>query len=139
MNTKENKLMKGPLSPRAHGFIDYASVVVLLLAPSVLGFGGLPAALSYFFAAALLGISLITAYPLSVAKIVPFTVHGYIEAASAVFLVIAPFLLGFSDVPAARNFFLVGGISLGLVFLVTNYLGAERPARSAGIGRRVHV
>lgn len=136
---KGNKLMKGPMSPKAHGFLDYGSVAILLLAPSVFGFGGLPAGLCYFFAVALLGLSLITAYPLSLAKVVPFPVHGGIEGVSAVLFVLAPFLLGFSDVPAARNFFIIAGVSLGVLFLVTNYVAAERPARRVGAGRRVHA
>lgn len=134
-----NKLMKGPMSPKAHGIVDYVSVVVLLLAPSIFDFGGLPATLCYIFAVALLGISLITSYPLSIAKVVPFPVHGTIEAISAVGFILAPFLLGFSDVPAARNFFIIGGIALGILFLVTNYAAAERPSRTAGAGRRVHA
>jgi hypothetical protein len=122
-------MMSGPLSPRIHGFIDYGSVVLLLLSPMLFGFAGVPATLCYLFAGALLVLSLITAYPLGVAKVVPFTLHGMIEAVSAVGLVLAPFLFGFSRVEAARNFFIVAGIALGLVFLVTNYKAAERPRR----------
>jgi hypothetical protein len=130
-------MMTGPLSPRVHGYIDYGSVVFLLLSPMLFGFGGVPATLCYLFAGALLVLSLITAYPLGVAKVVPFTIHGLIEAVSAVGLVLAPFLFGFSDVVAARNFFLVAGVALGIVFLVTNYKAAERPRRLIGTQRRI--
>jgi hypothetical protein len=130
-------MMAGPLSPRVHGFIDYGSVVFLVLSPMLFGFSGVPATLCYLFAGALLVLSLITAYPLGVAKLVPFTIHGAIEAVSAVGLVLAPFLFGFSDVPAARNFFLVAGVALGIVFLVTNYKAAERPRRLIGTQRRI--
>lgn len=132
-------MMTGPLSPRAHGFIDYGSVVFLVLAPMLFGFGGVPATLCYLFAGALLVLSLITAYPLGLAKVVPFTIHGGIEAVSTVFLLAAPFLFGFSDVPAARNFFLAAGVALGIVFLVTNYKAAERPRRLIGTQRRIHT
>jgi hypothetical protein len=120
-------MMNGPLSPRVHGYFDYGAVVLLVLAPSLFGFGGLPAVLCYVFAAVLLVLSLITAYPLGAAKVVPFTVHGGIEAVAAPLLILAPFLLGFSTVPAARNFFLIAGVGLGILFLVTNYRAAERP------------
>jgi hypothetical protein len=85
-------------------------------------------------------MSLLTAYPLGAAKIIPFTVHGSIEAATSVLLVIAPFLFGFSDIPSARNFFIIGGIALFAVWLTTNYRAAGRPVRGGlGVGRRAHV
>jgi hypothetical protein len=131
--------MRHPLSPRIHGYIDYAAVVVLALAPSLFGFSGLPATLCWGFAIALLGVSLLTAYPLGVAKVIPFPIHGGIEAVSAPLLVIAPFLLGFSRDLAARNFFMVAGIALGIVYLVTNYRAAELPGTGVGVRRRTTV
>jgi hypothetical protein len=132
--------MKRPLNPRAHGYIDYLAVAALLLAPTLFNFSGLPAALCYVLAVVQGGMSLLTAYPLGAAKVIPFPLHGAIEAVTSVALVIAPFLLGFSDISAARNFFIVGGIALFLVWLTTNYQAAARPARM-GIGhqRRIHV
>ena len=125
------------LSPKVHGFVDYALVLLLALAPSLFGFATTSAAtLCYVLAAAQLGMSLCTAYPLGIARIVPFPIHGYIEAATAVFLVFSPWLLGFSDVPAARNFFLVSAIALAGVFMVTNYQAAERPMVRRGVDLR---
>ncbi|WP_257459088.1 hypothetical protein [Archangium lipolyticum] len=132
--------MKAPLAPRPHGYIDYLAVLVLLLAPTLFRFSGLPAVLCYVLAVVQGGMSLLTAYPLGVAKIIPFTVHGTIEAVTSVALVVIPFLLGFSDVVRARNFFIISGIALFLVWMVTNYKAAELPARGAiGMRRRVHV
>lgn len=130
--------MKKPLSPRTHGYIDYASVAILALSPTIFGFGGAAAAICYIFGAALLGISLLTAYPLGAAKVIPFTIHGGIEAVSAPVLLLSPWIFGFADVAAARNFFIVAAIALGILFLVTNYRAAERPHR-AGVTRRTTV
>lgn len=132
--------MHALLSPRIHGYIDYVAVALLALAPTLFGFSGLPAALCYILAVVQLGMSLLTAYPLGVASLIPFTVHGTIEAVTSVLLVIVPFLFGFSDVPAARNFFIIGGIVLFAVWLTTNYKAAGRPVQ-AGVGarRRIHV
>jgi phosphatidylserine synthase len=132
-------MMTGPLSPRAHGFLDYGASVIVALAPTLFDFGGLPATLCYLFAGALFVLSLLTAYPLGVAKVIPFTAHGMVEAVSAVFLVIAPFLLGFSRDVSARNFFVAAGIALGIVFLVTNYRAAERPRRGSMARQRTYA
>ncbi|WNG32226.1 hypothetical protein F0U61_00350 [Archangium violaceum] len=131
--------MKGPLSPRVHGFIDYAGILLLFLAPTLFGFSGTPATILYVVAVLYLAMVLLTAYPLGVAKVIPFPVHGLIEAALSLLFIVAPFLLRFSDVAAARNFYIVGGIALGGVFLLTNYQAAEAPRSLAGERKRRYV
>ena len=131
--------MKAPLSPRNHGYIDYLAVGMLLLAPTLFRFSGLPAALCYVLAVFQGGMSLMTAYPLGLAKIIPFPLHGSIEAVTSVALVVLPFLLGFSEVVRARNFFIVSGIALFAVWMVTNYRAAELPTGGIGMRRRIHV
>lgn len=113
------------LSPKIHGIIDYVAVGVLVVAPALFGFAGVPAYLCYGVAAALLGMSLLTAYPLGVAHVIPFTVHGAVEVVVTLALVAAPWIFGFSNVDAARNFFIVSGIGLGAVYLATNYRAAD--------------
>ena len=118
------------LSPRVHGVLDYAIVALLLLAPALFGFAGVAATICYALAIVQLGMSLLTNYPLSIAKLVPFPVHGAIELATSIGLLAMPWIFGFHTVDAARNFFVVGAIGLGLVWLVTNYQGV--PATSRG-------
>jgi hypothetical protein len=121
------------LNPRIHGYLDYGAVALLAVAPSLFGFSGMAAAICYFVAVVQLGMSLITAYPLSLAKIIPFTVHGGIELGVAIGLALSPWLFGFSHNDAARSFFIIAGVGLSLVFFVTNYRAADgyrqRPLR----------
>ncbi|AUX42859.1 hypothetical protein SOCE26_042940 [Sorangium cellulosum] len=112
------------LSPRVHGYIDYAVAALFLLAPSLFGFGGLPETLCYVLGVVHAGMTLLTAFPLGAAKLVPFPVHGGLEAAVGVFLVAAPWLFNFDEVAAARNFFLATGVAVGLVWLITDYRSA---------------
>jgi hypothetical protein len=114
------------LDPRVHGYLDYAAVLLLALAPWLFGFGGAAATLCYVVAAAQLGMSLLTAYPLGIAKVIPFPIHGGVELVVAIGLVVAPWLFGFDEVNAARNFFIAAGIGLGFVYLVTDYRAARR-------------
>ena len=101
------------LSPRAHGVLDYLSVATFFLAPTLFGFGGTPALVSRVLAVAYLAFSLLTAYPLGLARVVPFPAHVAFDMVLGVALLAAPWLLGFADVDAARNFFLVmGAISI---------------------------
>lgn len=121
------------LTPRVHGYIDYLLVGLFLLAPTLFGFAGTTAAtLSYVLAAVHAGLSLATAYPLGIAKLVPFTVHGALEAVIALFLAASPWLFTFSRVLAARNFFIASAIIVVLVWLITDYRAAHTPTASYG-------
>ncbi|WP_437581000.1 SPW repeat domain-containing protein [Sorangium sp. So ce887] len=126
------------LSPRVHGYIDYAVAALFLLAPSLFGFGGLPETLCYILGAVHVGMTLLTAYPLGAAKIIPFPVHGALEAAVAVFLVAAPWLFSFDAAASARNFYLVSGVAVGLVWLVTDYRSAYATTTVSGRYRSEH-
>ena len=109
------------LSPRAHGYIDYLVVALLLLAPSLFGFGGVAATLSYILAVVHFGLSVLTAYPLGAVKSIPFPVHGAIELAAGIFMVVSPWLFGFAHIAAAQVFFIASGVAVALVWMVTNY------------------
>jgi len=117
------------LSPATHGVIDYALVAVFLLAPTFFGFAGVPETLCYALAAVHLVMTLCTAFPLGVVKLIPFPVHGALELAVAVGLVIAPWLLGFEATAWARNFYVGAGILVFGAWLATNYTAV--PARTA--------
>ena len=121
------------LSPRIHGYLDYLVVAALALAPMLFGFAGTPAVLCYVLAVAQLGMSLMTAYPLGLKPLIPFTVHGGIELAVTFVLLAAPWVFRFSADLPARTFFLFAGVVLGIVYLTTDYKAADE---SRGRGPR---
>ena len=110
-----------PLSPRAHGYIDYAAVVALVVSPTLLDFSTTPSAICYALATMHLAMTLLTAFPLGVTDLIPFTTHGAIEAVVALALLAMPWIAGFSDQPAARSFFVISAGALGVTWLLTNY------------------
>lgn len=107
------------LSPKIHGYLDFLTVIIFAAAPTVFGFDGLPATISYVLAVVHLLLTLATAFPMGVVKIVPLPVHGAIELIVAIVLVVLPFVLGFTD--AARNFFVGIGIVIFIVWLISDY------------------
>ena len=121
------------LSPRVHGYLDYLVVVVFAVAPSLLGFSGTPAYLSWVLAGVHLSLTLLTAFPLGVVPVVPFAMHGMIELAVGPLLVAGPWILGFSDLPISRAFFIASGVAVFLVWLMTDY--RRVPATAATPGR----
>jgi hypothetical protein len=113
--------MNGIIPPRVHGILDYVTVVAFAAAPSLVGLDGSARILAYTLAAVHLTLTLITAFPLGVAGIVPFRVHGAIELLVSISLVAVPWLLGFAALPAARNFYVGAGAAIFVVWLLTRY------------------
>ena len=116
------------LSPRAHGVVDYSSAALFILAPTLFGFGGLPATLARTLGIGYALLSLMTAYPLGVVRAVPFPVHVALDWVLGVFLLAAPWLLGFADNESARNFFVGMGVISVIVTALTDARRADHEA-----------
>ena len=117
------------LNPYVHGILDFVVVIAFALAPTVLGFAGTPRTLCYVLAALHAAMTLLTAFPLGAIKIIPFPTHGVIELVAAVFIILAPFLLGFTDGLDAKYFYVGAGITILVVVLLTDYRAAPPPER----------
>ena len=109
------------LGMKLHGVLDYLTVLGFLLAPSVLGLGGTPALIAYVLSGVHLVLTLLTAFPLGLLKIVPRVVHGGLELLVSLTLVGLPWILKFSSDAPARNFYLGAGGVIFAVWLVTGY------------------
>jgi len=107
------------LSPTLHGYLDYVTVVVFLAAPTLIGLTGMPGAIAYALAGIHLAMTLVTDFPLGAAKLLPFTIHGWVERVVGPVLVVLPFGLGFD--PLAQGFYIVIGIVIIIVGLLTDY------------------
>jgi hypothetical protein len=114
------------LSPKIHGVIDYVTVLGLVLAAALFGHGGISTMLAYALAGIHLVMTVLTAFPLGLIKVIPFKVHGMVELVVGIALVVLPWVLSgtveFS--PNGRMFFSAFGAVLIVVWLTTDY-GAQ--------------
>jgi hypothetical protein len=108
------------ISDKAHGILDYLTVAIFALAPSILGLTGFAALVSYALAAIHLAMTLLTNMPLGVIKIIPMRLHALVEMLVGPVLVVAalalPAILG-----DRREFFLVMGLVIFAVWLLSSY------------------
>lgn len=106
------------INTRTHGMIDYATGFLLIVAPYLFNFatGGIEQLLPQLIGVAIILMSLMTRYELSVAKIIPLNVHLSIDAASGLLLAASPWLFGFANVIWWPHL-LVGVTELVVVFL----------------------
>lgn len=114
------------ISPRVHGYFDFLIAVIFLLAPKLLVLGMLPAILAYGFATVHLIVTLISDFPFGIVKLIPFTIHGWIERIVGPLLIGMPFILNFSNEETARNFYIAIGIIIFVISLFTDYQAEER-------------
>ena len=114
------------LPTRVHGMIDYVFGLILLVGPYLLGFanGGAAQYVPQVLGLAIIGMSLITDYELSLARLVPMPVHLGIDMLGGVLLLASPWLFGFSNQVVWPH------VILGLIEIGTAAM-TERHARSA--------
>jgi hypothetical protein len=116
------KIMK-KLTPLQHGLIDYAWAGAMIAAPWVFGFSRNKRATRYAVSsgAAVVGLSLLTRYPLGAVKLIPFPLHGVFDAVSGVQTIASPWLLGYSRHRAAKWTHVMSGLASLVVVSLTDY------------------
>lgn len=103
------------LTPKMNANLDIFSIFAFAFAPTVYGFSGDAATLSYVLSAGNLLLVIFTKYPLGIVKLVPLKIHVLLEFGLFPLLLLAPTLLGFSDNFNAIIFFYPAAfIALGL-------------------------
>ena len=124
------------LSPRIHGFLDYAVAFLLIGAPLALDFAAttaLGAAVSIAAGIGLVVYSLLTDYSAGLRALIPWRVHLILDAVAAVALLALPFVAGFGGAP--RAFFVGVAVAVLAVVAVSQVdLGEEDSPAAATAG-----
>lgn len=120
------------LKPLPHAVLDYATAGLLMASPWLFGFRRNRKACTNAFVsgAAILGLSLMTRYPLGVCKLIPFKTHGVVETLAAFATAAAPWTLGFERDERAKWTHVLSGLGTLAVVAVTDYDAADREDNS---------
>ena len=138
MSSSPEFMHRGPISPRVHGTLDYPLAAVLIAAPLVLNFGDDTAkvfVLVVGVAAAVLAVA--TAWSRGIVHLIPPIWHGYADLGATIALIIAPFVLGYSDHAVPTVFSIVvgaGGLGATLLTRFDSDLPEAMPAAMRGAG-----
>ena len=118
-----NKLMaRGFIPPLVHGILDYPLAAVLIVLPLLLDFDDSAAkwiAFAFGIGAAVLAVG--TAWSTGIVHVIPPLLHGYVDIAVTVVLIVLPFIIGFTSHTTALVFYLVVGVSGLLATLATRF------------------
>ena len=107
------------ISGQVHAALDYVTVVIFALAPSVVGLSGAAAIISYALAVVHLAMTVATDMPFGLLKLVPLKLHALVEAIVGPVLVIGGLFSPFSS--QARMFFIAMGAIIVAVWLLSSY------------------
>ena len=113
------------INNKMHGVLDYVTVLCFFASPSIFGLAGIPAYLSYALAVVHLLMTVLTNFEFGVAKIIPLKLHKYVEMVVGPVLLVISWVLGFSDDVKARSIFMVAGVVIILVGLLSQYKSVE--------------
>ena len=105
-----------------HAAADYGVGALLIIVALAVGGSAGAVATGVAVGAVVLVVSMLTRYPLGVLKVLPFPVHSAGDYLAAALLIAAPFALNFttSD-PGLSIFYVLGGVAVLAVSLITNY------------------
>jgi hypothetical protein len=109
------------IGPGMHGVIDYASVIILAVAPRVTGFTGKQAWICYALAVVHLALTILTRFPLGWVKAIGFPIHGAIEFLVSILLIAMPWMANFSRGVLSTRFFVYFGVLLFVIWFLTDY------------------
>ncbi len=116
------------ISSKVHGLLDYATVVFLLLSPTLFNMQGSLATFTYALGVVHFVLTILTAFELGLVKIIPFRLHGLIEIVVALALVGAAFWFRSKDSGLGYHFYLALAFVILLVFMLTDFTSADRKA-----------
>jgi hypothetical protein len=108
------------ISDSTHGILDYVTVVLFALAPSLFGLAGTAALISYALAVIHLTMTVLTDMPLGVIKVIPLKLHALVELVVGPVLVVGALVLP-SLFAGGQAFFVAAGVVIFLVWLLSNY------------------
>jgi len=128
----EAMLRDGPIPRFVHGILEYALGVLFIAAPFLFDFkSGSATGMSVAVGVLILILAAVSEGPVSLVNQLPVLLHVAVVYLLSIFLIAAPFLLGFSDEVPPRNFFIISGVLLLLITIGTRFRRSE-PDSDAG-------
>lgn len=119
-------LREGPIPRLVFGILEYLLGIAFIAAPFVFDFdSGVATGLAVAMGVLILILAAVSDGPTSLVNQLPTPVAVTLDYLVAIFLIAAPFLLGFAGDAAPRNFFLVAGVVFLLLTIGTRFKPRE--------------
>jgi hypothetical protein len=129
-------MRRGPIPLNTHAALEPLIAIVIIAAPWIFGFSSADDAKVVCIAvgAIMLAAGSMTDWRLSIARVIPLRVHMATDLLLGAVLILAPFVLGFSDQGGATRFTVIAGALEILTALATRWDPLE--AEESAVDRR---
>jgi hypothetical protein len=118
---------QGPVPAFVHGIVEYVAAILFIAAPFIFTFDeDVAVAVSLVVGVLVLIVAASTAWRTGLIQSIPVQAHVMLDYVLAIFLIAAPFILGFSDDGTAAGFFIVIGVVHLLLTIATRFVAEER-------------
>ena len=115
-------MRQGPIPLFLHSVLGYAIGALFIAAPFLFAFdSGAATAVSIVVGVTTLVMEASTDAPLTLAKVIPVSIHAVLDVLVSALSIAAPFLFGFSDETAPTAFFIVMGVVALLITIGTRF------------------
>ncbi len=119
---QDRRLRRGSVSLLLHGIAEYGVGALSIAAPFLLSFDSDAATVvSILLGAAIIVLGFVTASPTGVARNLPIASHVVLDYVASLFMIVSPFVFGFTDDAAATAYFVVLGVGFLLLTIATKY------------------
>jgi hypothetical protein len=117
------RVRRGSVTLSMHVLIEYGVAVLTILAPFLFSFDSTTAKLlSVLLGVGILVLAVVTDAPTGIARSLPVASHVVLDYVLSLFLIVAPFVFGFSDDDTgATAYFIVVGVGYVLLAVLTRY------------------
>jgi hypothetical protein len=131
-------MRRGPIALNVHAAVEPLIAIVIIAAPWIFGFSDAEDAKVVCIAvgAVMLIAGSMTDWRFSIARVIPLRIHMMTDLALGAVLILAPFVLGFSDNGGATRFTVIAGALEILTALATRWDPIEAQESAAERGRR---
>ena len=124
------RVRRGSVSLSLHVLIEYGIGLFTIVSPFLLSFDATAAKLvAVLGGAGILVLAVVTDAPTGVARSLPVASHVVLDYVIGLFLIVAPFVFGFSDDDdVATGYFIALGVAYVLLAVLTRYRGPKTAA-----------
>ena len=124
------RVRRGSVSLSLHVLIEYGVGMLTLVAPFLLSFDSTAAkVVAVLVGAGILVLAVVTDAPTGIARSLPVASHVVLDYVIGLFLVVAPFVFGYSDDDDVATAYFVGlGVAYVLLAVLTRYRGPKPAA-----------
>ena len=119
---QDRRLRRGSVSLFVHGLLEYGVGALSIAAPFLFSFESDTATVvAILLGAGIVVLGFVTASPTGVSRSLPLASHVVLDYVASLFMIVSPFIFGFTDDAAATAYFVVIGVGFLLLTIATKY------------------